>query len=423
MSEKTKVKGYVRKGKIVNSYDRNKKKVAWSTLGGAALGTIATTIGAVKLLSKVSIPSEQKAILGTYGTLTGLVGGTVVGNVIGRKMFLTKEQRDREDKALLNMQKKTIPYQDKDLTGMQGAIDKGVLGGLVGGAGSLGYGVHKLMKKVKTLDPNSKAANRLRKLGFGLYSNNEGKRVVGFLSDVRTMGQFDPEVAGRYGTKMLKRAGKIALVTGVLGAGLGYLQGRQFADKLNKKLGKKDREETGKQRFVKITKGVGAAALGAGIGLGTGYLISKGFVSTKGYKASMEKLRKDVFGQVRHGIHKRTNARLTDAGNKLVDEYRTSIRTRPEIKLLGDGSINIPEINTNDVLREQFKRKGERIGRNIQRRTANSHRVLNNVEDYLNDVNHKMSTHNALGYGSTGAVLGLGLYKTSYRKSKQNKSK
>jgi hypothetical protein len=399
-TKKSKVKSYVRKGKVVRSYDRNKKKVSLAMRAGALTGLVGG-LGATALLAR-KYPNIDRSTLtdiGTQASMYGALGGAITGNVIGNRFFLSPEERKIQQQKQIELEKKMIPYQDKDLSGIQGGISTGTKLAMLGGAGSLLYSGAKLAKQIKKKYPN-----------------------ISPLQAVTT--RIDPAVLQRYGSKAFKGAGKVALAAGVVGAGLGYLGGRKSADKINKRLGRDDIKESNKERAIKIAKGVGAAAIGAGVVAGLGYGIGKLSASNPAYQLQRDKLR-GTFDQLAQQNRIKTEAKLRESGSKLVDEYQYLSRNNKDIKLLGDGTNLNSDVNSYDIIREQIKRKGELIGRGIARRSKQNTNALIKWENYLTNPNNSGKLAAAI-YAPTGAVAGLGLYKTSYggdKYRKRNKNK
>lgn len=395
-TNKSKVKSYVRKGKVVRSYDRNKKKVSLA-MGAGALTGLVGGLGATALLAKKfpNIDKSTIANLGTQAALYGTLGGAIGGTAIGNRFFLSSEERKIQQQEQIELEKKMIPYQDKDLSGIQGGILTGANLAMLGGAGSLVYSAGKLAKQLKKKYPNVKPIQSLTT-------------------------RIDPAVLGRYGKRAFKGAGKAALAAGVVGAGLGYLGGRNNANKINKRLGRNDDiKESNKERAIKIAKGVGAAAIGAGVAAGLGYGIGKLNASNPAYQLQLAKV-KDTFDNLGNLNRIKTQAKLRQASSNLVDEYKWLSRNNKDIKLLGDGTNINSDINSYDIIREQIKRKGERIGRGIARRSKQNTQSLVNLENAITNPNN-MGKVTAAIYAPTGAVVGLGLYKTRYGKDKYGK--
>lgn len=389
MSNKSKVKSYVRKGKVVNSYERNNKKrlrlTALAGIGGLGAGGV-TAYKLLKNNPNIDVPT--KASLGTYGALGGLVLGATVGSKVGNRIFLTKEQREERKKKELAQKKLLTPYIDKDLSGIAGALDLGKNSAIIGGVGSLTYGMRKLNKAIKKKYPDRKVAQAI---------NN-----------------IEPAVLGRYGKRMLKPALKTAVIAGLAGATIGYLSNSKKATKLNKELGREDRtkKENRKERITKIAKGVGAAAIGIGVGSALGYGITKSNMNNPVYKESMKKL-DGVFASRYKKNEIVTNAKLRQAGNQLVDEYKMLQHRTSPVKLLTDGR-KIPN-KEYDVLREQIKRKGERIGKGIRRSAINNNKAISNLESIVKSP--KLQTVPLmLAYGGIGGTLGVTVYNNKRNK-------
>jgi hypothetical protein len=396
-TKKSKVKSYVRKGKVVRSHDRNNKKVSLATGVGALTGLVGG-LGATALLAR-KYPNIDRSTLtdiGTQASMYGALGGAIAGKAIGNRFFLSPEERKIQQQKQIELEKKIIPYQDKDLSGIQGGISTGRNLAMLGGAGSLLYSGAKLAKQIKKKYPNVKE-----------------------MEIMAVTKRIDPAVLQRYGSKAFKGAGKVALAAGVVGAGLGYLGGRKSADKINKRLGRDDIKESNKERAIKIAKGVGAAAIGAGVVAGLGYGIGTLNAFNPIKQLELDKLR-GTFDQLAQQNRIRTEAKLREAGRKLVDEYKYLSRNNKDIKLLGDGTNLNPDVNSYDIIREQIKRKGEVIGRGIARRSKQNTNALIKWENYLTNPNNSGKLNAAI-FAPTGAVVGLGLYKTSYGKDKYRK--
>ena len=399
-TKKSKVKSYVRKGKVVRSYDRNKKKVSLAMRAGALTGLVGG-LGATALLARKypNIDRSTLTNLGTQASMYGALGGAIAGKAIGNRFFLSPEEREIQQQKQIELEKKMIPYQDKDLSGIQEGISTGTNLAMLGGAGSLLYSGAKLAKQIKKKYPNISPLKALE-------------------------ARIDPAVLQSYGGKAFKGAGKVALTAGVVGAGLGYLGGRKSADKINKRLGRDDIKESNKERAIKIAKGVGAAAIGAGVLAGLSYGIGKLSASNPAYQLQRDKLRA-ISDQLGQQNRIKTEAKLRESASKLVDEYQYLSRNNKDIKLLGDGTNLNPDVNSYDIIREQIKRKGELIGRGIARRSKQNTNALIKWENYLTNPNNSGKLAAAI-YAPTGAVAGLGLYKTSYggdKYRKRNKNK
>lgn len=396
---KTKVKAYYKNGKLVKQHDRNLNKVKAATLLGAGATGLGTGLAVSRLLKGKTSPADRAALsaqLGFYGAALGAAGG----QQLGRKVFLDKKERKVLEKQETARLKQYVPYQDRDISALSGAINTGSTAAAIGGAGYLIAKRNKLAKLVKSEQPNSQLLKKLSAVGIGRTA--EGNLVP----DLR---RLEADKAARYWRPILRRAGKVAIVSGLLGAGLGAYNARRNADKLNKRLGKQNSRETTKQRAAKIIKAVGAAGLGAS----ALYLAGRGLG-----KAQLQNARAPFVSNLNRLNEVQTQARLRGAAQRTVEEFQKAQKNNPGIKLLGDAPT---DVTSEMLLREQFKRKGEKAGRYIAKRAANSNRAINKLSNMFDPELSRLPHWQGLLLAPTGATVGLGLYNKS--RSKKDKKK
>jgi hypothetical protein len=376
----SKVKSYVRKGKVVKSYDRTKKDVskltAIGTLGGGAIGAgigiskaseIANALKKKYPNSSINLTSpEARNMLGILGAGTGAVIAGVAINKIANATMLTKEQKKQKEKEKIEKLKKIVPYQDKDLSILSRVPSGIVTGAVLGGLGSVALNISKL-KKNPTLWKRLKKADLIAK--------------------------------SKYAKRFLKPAGKAALIAGIAGGTLAGIAGRNAAEKTNKKFDRKDIKESKKERSLKIAKAVGAGLIGAGLYGVAGRAIGNSLRSESASK---------VLRQIRD---LRTEAKLREASKKLVDEYNHELRKHSNIKMIGvenpiHDAIDVNVIENGrpksdskiNVLKEKYKEKGEKIGKRIARNVQRQNEIINSLENGHPNI-----------FGGLYAPLGFGL--------------
>jgi hypothetical protein len=309
------------------------------------------------------------------------------------------------------IKKKQPIYQDKDLSGIsQGLKSGGSLAGL-GAVGSTLVSLTKIGSNAKRKDQAGKSIKFLEKIGLKkIYNEDRTKQRIG-----ASLNTIDPYIAKKYYGKIFKKAGKVALASGLIGAGLGVYAGRKKADNLNKKNNINNITENKKERLMKVAKGLGYGALGAGAMIGLGRLYTKGFTKLLDPKNNIDKLKESLI----LGNQAKTQAYLREGQRKTIDYYNT-LKNKGVAKSLGNSNIpsNTDE-NIEEIIRNKAKDKGYKIGQRIAKRAKTNNEVVNSVIKNLKGKG-MIGIFNDLTYGLSGAGLGVGIYKNKYGKSKNN---